>query len=181
MDQTPTPELVEQRMKLCEDLPRHIAWRKFAGWPASIDVDDLIQVARIELWELARKTPADIPGNFRALATTAMTRQLIDMRRSLLGKEGQRAGVACTFEINHEVMNMPGESRAHFEDLDEIRQAFANVKLSERQQQIVELLFLDYTRSEIASEIGTSVQYVGKAIRTVHAKLAEHITPSLRS
>lgn len=170
----PSQQLIDHRIASCMHLADLVGLRYHQRWewPASVDGDDLKQIARLELWQLAAKAPADMPGSFEALVTSAMKRRIIDERRKLLGKEGKRVGVVCTRELNLEVHDQPDQQRSSFETVDLVRQTLDGAKLTDRERRYIQLVGEDWLSGEIAADMGVAHTYIAKIKESLRRKLA---------
>jgi RNA polymerase sigma factor (sigma-70 family) len=170
----PTQALAEQRVREYADMSRQIARRAWheGKWPGALEREDLEQIALIELWEVARKAPADMGTGFGGFATRAIRCELIDVHRKFAGKGNVKENVAFPGEFNPEVHDGPVAERASLETLDQIRRAFTKQSFTERQEQIIALLLQGYTQSEIARELGVTAPAIGHTIRQIARRVA---------
>jgi RNA polymerase sigma factor (sigma-70 family) len=147
------------------------AWHE-GKWPGALEREDLEQIALIELWEVARKAPADMGSGFGGFATRAIRCELIDVHRKFAGKGGIKEHVAFPGEFNPEVHDGPVAERASLETLDQIRRAFIAHEFSERQQHVIARLLEGWTPTEIAKEVGVTSPAIQHTIRQIARRVA---------
>lgn len=177
MTPVPTPQLVERRLREHAHLPARASWRHFDGklWPSSVDRADLEQIAAIEMWTQARKFDAGKDDEqFVRFVQNSMNCRIIDYRREVMGREGQRIHVNCAGELPANIDEISSYEHASFEQVDAIRQLVGRIQLTARQERVVGLLLSDMTPSEISREVGVSVQSVHATISRVSERLAPH-------
>lgn len=170
--------MVQRRLAMCEDLPRKAAWRNNHGWPPSVEVEDLEQIAFLALWEAAHRTAPEKQSHFRAIANSAMNNRITDVRRRLIGREGQRMAINSAGHLHPETYDAPAEEGLGFEHIDEFRQAIQSAKFTEQQHRVLELVLEDLSNIEIADRIGITAIRVSQIRAEIKKRLRPHMSPA---
>jgi RNA polymerase sigma factor (sigma-70 family) len=160
--------LFARRLAELDHLPRQISWRHLDGWPAFVSREDIEQLGRETLIKVARKIEPEREHQLGALVTTAIQRDIIDFRRSLYGRNGDRPRLVYDNEEERE--SLPAPEQPSFETRDAIHQLFSLIKLTDTQQTVLGYMLADWRPVDIARELGVSESRVHHVIRQVRRK-----------
>ena len=148
--------------------------KRFARVARWADAEDIVQSASVRLMRALKEVRPATKRQFYALAATQIRREMLDLTRSLYGKEGVGA--------NHESVHMkPGESAAGWdpaggEDQTELQKwvAFHDEveKLPVEEREVVGLIFYHgWTQADIAELFHVTTKTVQRRWQSALLKL----------